>query len=252
MLRFAVCDDIPADLKATSSLLEDYRLARPDYDISVSAYASPYLLLSEMDRGNWHDVYLLDILMPGLSGLQLGRALRGRNDKCALIFGTITPEYAVESYCVSAQNYLLKPFVRERLFEALDQAVRHLGDASSQGLHIHEQQGIRYLPAHEIVYVESRQRALLCHTAGGRSFTSLKLRQKFEEALAPLLALPRFCQPHKSFAVNMDYIRFCGGNRLELVGGAQAPIAPRRRRAVLEQYMDYIAGRRQSGPGVRS
>lgn len=248
MLRFAVCDDIPADLDTARALLEEYRLARPDYDIAVSAYASPYQLLAEMERGAWHDVYLLDILMPGLSGIQLGRFLRGRNDKCSLIFGTVTPEYAVESYSVSAQDYLLKPFRRDALFAAMDRAVRRLGERSTQGLAIRTARGIHFLPAHEILYIESSQRALVCHMTDERRFTSLKLRQKFEEALAPLLALPRFCHPHKSFAVNMEHIRFYGGNHFALLHGAQIPIAPNRRKQTLEQYLEYLAHQQRSEP----
>lgn len=248
MFQIALCDDIPADLECTRLLVEEYRLLRPSLEISVSVFDSAYQLLAEMDQGKFHDIYLLDILMPDFSGLQLGRTLRDRNNKCSIIFGTITPEYALESYSVSAQNYLLKPFDREKLFRALDQAVRYLGYIPDQGLTIRTEQGIHYVPAHEIVHIESRQRALICHTVDGQSITSLKLRQKFEKALAPLLALPRFCHPHKSHVVNMEHIRFHGGDRLTMADGTQIPVSPSHKKEVLERYLDYVSQPEDSSP----
>lgn len=244
MVRFAVCDDIPADLETSRSLLDDYRRARPAYEIAVNCYDSPYSLLSEFERGVWHDVYLLDILMPGLSGIQVGRALRSQNNRCAIIFGTITPEYSLESYQVSAQNYLLKPFRRETMFRSLDQAVQSLQNLTARGLTVHTEHGVHFLPYQEIIYIENDHRAMVFHLADGRRVASLKLRGKFEDALADPLTEPRFCQSHKSYIVNMDYIRFHTGEHLELLGGVEVPLAEGRRKAVLEQYLDYIRKKR--------
>ncbi len=241
MLRFAVCDDAPADLERSRALLDAYREARPAYEVQVSCYDSPYRLLNEFECGNWHDVYLLDILMPGMDGVELGKALRRRNDVCAILFGTITPEYALASYHVGAQNYLLKPFQREELFAALDRAVRYLDAAQARGVGVRTDAGVRFLPFCQITCVESRDRAMVFHLADGGEVASLKLRGRFEDALADLLTDPRFCQPHKSFVVNMDYVRFQGGGYMELPDHLQIPVARARRRELLGQYIQYSA-----------
>lgn len=239
MLRFALCDDQPGDLEMVGALVEEYRRQRPCHDMEISRYTSPYALLGESRCGRWHDVYLLDILMPGMDGVELGRALRRGNQRCAILFGTITPEFALDSYQVGAQNYLLKPFDRESLFAALDRAVDSLDPGRVRGVSFRSGQGVRFLPFHQIVSVECRDRAMRFRLTDGQVVESATLRGKFEEALADLLTDPRFCQPHKSFVVNMDHVRFQSGGHMELLDGGRVPVAPRRRRGLLDQYLDY-------------
>lgn len=243
MLRFAVCDDMPKDLELTQALLEEYRQARPGLEIAVSGYASPYRLLTECEAGRWHDVYLLDIFMPDMDGIELGRMLRRRNESCCILFGTITPEYALESYSAGAQDYLLKPFERQALFQALDRAVRLMEVKLARGMNVRSEQGMHFIPYHEILYIESRNRAMVFHLVDGRAVVSLKLRGSFEAALAEPLADPRFCQPHKSFVVNLEHVRMQGGGQLELAGGVCLPVPAGRRRALMEQYLAFAASR---------
>lgn len=249
MFRFAVCDDMVQDLNHTKELLTAYRQAHPAYEIELSIYTDPYRLLTEFECGIWHDVYFLDVLMPGIDGVELGRVLRHRNDRCVILYGTITPEFALDSFHVGAQNYLLKPFQRKEFFEALDRAVSFLDIGQAHGVSIRTPGGVHFLPFHKIVYVESKLRGMEFHTPDGMTLESVKLRGRFEDALADLLSDPRFCQPHKSYAVNMDYVRFQGGGHMELLTGAVIPVSSSRRTAILDQFMEHSMMRKnKEGP----
>ena len=239
MLRFAVCDDLVQDLNQTKELLTAYRQEHPAYEIELSVYTDPYRLLTEFECGIWHDLYFLDVLMPGIDGVELGRALRRRNDRCVILYGTITPEFALDSFHVGAQNYLLKPFQRKEFFEALDRAVCFLDTGQAHGVSIRTPGGVHFVPFYQIVYVESKRRGLEFHISDGQILESVKLRGSFEDALADLLSEPRFCQPHKSFAVNMDYVRFQGGGHMDLLTGAVVPVSSSRRTAILDRFMEY-------------
>lgn len=61
------------------------------------------------------DVALLDIDMPGMSGIELGRAIRKRWPRMQIIFLTGYPQYALEAYEAHPSGYLLKPVKRDRL-----------------------------------------------------------------------------------------------------------------------------------------
>ncbi len=80
-------------------------------------------LLASMERENY-DLLFLDVLMPGLSGIQAAREIRQKNENIKIVFLTSSPEYAVESYSVQATNYLLKPATEERLFPRIGSACR--------------------------------------------------------------------------------------------------------------------------------
>jgi two-component system, LytTR family, response regulator AlgR len=70
------------------------------------------------------DVALLDIRMPGMSGLEAARHMALLPQPPAIVFTTAYDQYAVEAFEAEAVDYLLKPIRAERLAAALQRAVR--------------------------------------------------------------------------------------------------------------------------------
>lgn len=62
------------------------------------------------------DIAFLDIRMPGMSGLDVANAIKGR---CHAVFTTAYDNHAIEAFAAGAIDYLLKPIARERLIEAI-------------------------------------------------------------------------------------------------------------------------------------
>lgn len=74
------------------------------------------------------DILLLDIHMPDLNGIELARTL---HDVPAIIFTTAYSEYALESYEVSAVDYLLKPITLPRFMQAIEKAIQRIGNTTT-------------------------------------------------------------------------------------------------------------------------
>nr|BFF18269.1 hypothetical protein GCM10025730_17900 [Promicromonospora thailandica] len=74
-----------------------------------------------------YDLVLLDIRMPGGSGLEVAAALRELPNPPKVIFTTAYPDHAVEAFDLAAADYLVKPFDTERLGRALERALEHTG-----------------------------------------------------------------------------------------------------------------------------
>jgi two-component system LytT family response regulator len=77
------------------------------------------------------DVVLLDIQMPGRSGVEVARALAGRA-KPEVIFVTAFSHWAAEAFELDAADYLLKPVRADRLLEAMSRARRRLAGPAAQ------------------------------------------------------------------------------------------------------------------------
>jgi two-component system LytT family response regulator len=87
-------------------------------DVEVAGEAESGLQAMEMAARLQPDVILLDIQMPGCSGIDVAACLRPPRPH--LIFCTAYEQYAVEAFELYAVDYLLKPVVRARLAQALD------------------------------------------------------------------------------------------------------------------------------------
>ncbi len=66
------------------------------------------------------DLLLLDIEMPGMSGLELTKNLSARRP--AIIFITSKREYAVEAFDLNVVDYIVKPLTSQRFVQAIDKA----------------------------------------------------------------------------------------------------------------------------------
>lgn len=102
-------------------LLQDYVKKMPELELAGTAQNAfeAFMLCKEKTI----DILLLDIHMPDLNGIELARTLK---NVPAIIFTTAYSEYALESYEVSAVDYLLKPIALPRFMQAIEKAIAKL------------------------------------------------------------------------------------------------------------------------------
>ena len=105
-MKIAICDDDNRDLLQIASLLESYRHDRKAV-LSYASFQNATELLVSLESREY-DLLLLDVLMPGVNGIQAAREIREHNSRMEIVFLTSSPEFAVESYNVRAHYYLFK------------------------------------------------------------------------------------------------------------------------------------------------
>jgi DNA-binding LytR/AlgR family response regulator len=77
------------------------------------------------------DGVFLDVRMPGLDGVELGRVLRRFASPPALVFVSAYDEFAVDAFALAALDFLVKPVGRARLEEAVQRVARAVGAATA-------------------------------------------------------------------------------------------------------------------------
>lgn len=65
-------------------------------------------------QGNKTDIVFLDINMPELDGMSLGKILSKLNENLKIVFITAYKEYAAEAFEIKAFDYLLKPYSEKK------------------------------------------------------------------------------------------------------------------------------------------
>ena len=243
MLQIAICDDEVKDLERTCALAGAYREVHPELDISLRKFQSSYDLLEAIDARGRFDIYLLDILMPVLNGIEIGSAIRQKDSAAILIYLTSSPDFAVESYTVEAQSYLLKPFSQQQLFSALDKAVAHLDVEDRRRLMIQTPGGgVEAIPYGRLLYVEYAQHRLIAHRLDGGTVGSVYQRESFEQLAAPLMADGRFVRISAAHMVNMQHVSGVTSRQFKLVGGVMLPLS-RVYAGARQLYLDYLLER---------
>ena len=145
------------------------------------------------------DLILLDIMMPGLNGMDAAREIRGFDKAADIIFLTTSPGFAYESYGVRAAEYLLKPINAKLLYPVLDKL--YLRDQKPQdGLTVKSNGMLVRLPFSHLSYVEVNGKHLFFNMADGTVHEGAASMREDEGAL---LARPEFMRVHRSYIVNM-------------------------------------------------
>jgi len=85
-MKIAICDDDSQDLLRIASLVESYRNIHKA-DLTYISFQSAAELLFSMERTDY-DVLFLDVLMPGLNGMQAAREIREQNRHVEIVFLT--------------------------------------------------------------------------------------------------------------------------------------------------------------------
>lgn len=225
MLRIAVCDDEETPLRQTAALLEGYLHIRPELSVQVETFLSAESLLEQAETAGGFDLYILDILMPGLSGIDVGRKLRQLGDGGEIIYLTTSNDFAADSYEVRAFFYLLKPVQEEKLFQVLDRAAEKLNRRRSESIVVPTAAGKQRLLLERIRYAERVGRFVRYYCTDG-TVDSQSIRAPFKEAAEPLLKDNRFYLCGASFVLNFQHVTGVQG-QTALLDNGQAVSLPR-------------------------
>lgn len=235
-MKIAICDDNAQELIRISSLIDNYRLEK-NILLTYKTFQSAAELVSTLESGGTdYDVLLLDILMPGLSGLQAAYEIREFDGVTKIIFLTSSPEFAVESYQVKAYNYILKPVSKEKLYTVLDELVKE-DQKPQEGLTIKAKGSISHILFSRIVFVEVMNKTLFFHLSDG---SVREVNSTLSAIEAKLLSRPEFIKVHRSYLVNLWHTSEVGPNGIITSTGKSVPISRLHYGEVRAAYMKHL------------
>lgn len=238
MLRIAICDDMPNELQRLSELTEQY-ISANIIDAEVRGFSHPDALLSAMEADNFH-IYILDIVMPMLSGLELGKEIRRLDREAQIIFATSETQFALQAYAASPINYLIKPIDKQQLFDTLSLAISKADLADEQTFTVKTVDSLRVIKLSDIACCEYRSHAVLFNLTNGEEVLSRTIRESFSEYCSPILTDKHFLQCHSSYIINMRRVERFAKDGFSLSGGKFVPIASKQYPIVRDKYMDYL------------
>lgn len=181
------------------------------------------------------DVIFADIEMPDSNGLKF---IQQMENPPMVVFVTAYPEYALESYSVSAIDYLLKPYSSEQFERTAEKIYKQwtllnnakeqtAEDSESGNLYLKSEYKYVRVAIADILYFEGQNEYLKVHRQGEESFLTLTTFNKIVEKLPK-----HFLQIHRSYMVNMSYVKNVTSNSVILNDGTTLPIGITKRDTV--------------------
>ena len=242
MIKVAFCDDEPVILEQITALLEKYKEQRCR-DMEYAAFRSPLELLAEMENGLHPDVLLLDVIMPGESGISAAREIRQFDNDVKIIFLTSSAEFAVQSYTVGAYYYQLKPIRQEDFFRLMDSACAACSKEQTHSLILRSKSGIVRVELEKLVYCEVMGRTLTFHLNSGVVLESMG---RLDDLCDQLMPYPNFLRSHRSFLINMEYIANIAARSITMQDGAEVPLPHGKYSETKDRYLSYIFDRKKA------
>ena len=234
-MRVLIVDDEPAARRKVVRFLQDHS----DVELAGEA-ASGQEALAKIAQQQ-PDLVFLDVQMPDMNGFEVVEALAASERVPAIVFATAHDEYAVRAFEVSAVDYLLKPFDRERFARSLERARKSVGEPSESNqsqllslldamrpagqfarrLLVPSSGGAVFVTASEIVRLEADRNNVLIHSRRG-TFTLRSTLDALERRLDP----QQFARVHRSHVVNIDAVKeihpwFHGDYKIRLHDGME-------------------------------
>ncbi len=190
-LSVLVVDDEPLAAERLCALLAEL----PDCRVAgVAGNAEQAWQLAQRLRP---DVVLLDIAMPGESGLALAKRLRALPEPPVLVFCTAFDQHALQAFEAQAVDYLLKPVRRERLADSLARARRLLPVAAAPGVEpfVAASVGgvIRRIALADIRYLHADEKYTVAWHRGGEHVLDQTLKELEQQFPAQLVRIHRNC-----------------------------------------------------------
>ena len=238
-------------------IIDDEKRARVSLSLLLQEYCPQVTIVAECEnlpegvkaiRKHQPDIVLLDIEMPGHSGLELLDFFDENEVNFSIIFTTAYNEYALKAFKFSAVDYLLKPIIPEELAEAVERVAKqkqrfenfrafkeNLQQETLTKIAVPSGNSLLFLDTDKIMYIkgEGAYSEVFC-SDGSRQLVSRNLKN-FEDILC---SDSRFLRIHKSYIVNFNFVTAFNksdGGSIELENKAQIPVSPDKAQQILDQ-----------------
>ncbi len=232
-MKIAICDDSLADAKHLYEICSQSPIL-PDSVIDIFTSSAELLNKYENNTADF-DILFLDVEMPELNGITLGKKIKSLSKNTIIVFTTGYPQFAIEAFDCEALHYILKPCTKEKVFSVLEKAfckyqIQHQ-------YHIVKVRNQTYrIPIRDIYYIECCKKHVIYHLKDRTVETVAKLSSAYE-ALSDL----GFYQVHQGYIVNFDKVFEFKDFSVVLDDKRTVMMSVRKKNEVLMAYAKYAA-----------
>lgn len=227
MLRVAACDNSREDIELLECAFDDLNRDDVEYDVFFKA---DELLKAVIEQNERYDMYLFEIEIPEMNGLELAGEIRRSDAKALFVFLTGHTEYVMDVFDLVTFDYIKKPITKERLADVLQKAVEYLELTKRDFVFQYRKNHFR-IYCDDILYIEKSGRQAFIHTASEVYKTNMTTEEVWKQ-----LDTETFFQIHLSFIANLRHIKAIDGDEIVMSSGERLLVARAHKQELKEKH----------------
>ena len=237
-LRIAVCDDESRAISVISASVESV-FREQGQEILLESFLSPRDLLARIAACAF-DLVFLDVNMPDMDGVELGKALNQSGCTAELVFVSSRMDRMFDTFAVQPFGFVRKSHFLDDINEVILRYIEKHGgqDAPKQLAHFQDQQSLVSVDLGHVTYIECIRNTQVLHFDDGKQEQKLYSRM---ETLEDELARYDFLRVHKGFLVNCRFIRRIDSKGVTLLSGQEIPVGRSRFKEAMAAYMAWVS-----------
>ena len=236
VLKIAICDDEKEFRDSAERMLKLY-MEDKGVTYQVDTFGVPSDLVDATEKGTIYDIYLLDIYMPGITGMSIATELRSRSVKSPVIFLTSSTDHALEAFGVDATHYLLKPYTKDNFYVGMDKAMQSITSHKDDSIVLKVDNEYRSISISKILYCEAEDKYQRLYLANGER---LLVRITGTELYKQLSEFDCFYRCGRAHIVNLNHISKVSQNGAVFKDGVQLSLPRTVLAGLRKAFFDYF------------
>lgn len=234
MIRVAVCDDDQLQINILINYIEEWG-NNNNIRVKIDYFKNGEAFLFEWYGDKQYDIVFLDIEMNKKSGLEVAKLIREKDQEIDVVFVTGFFKFALDGYKLKALRYLLKPIKKNDLFDCLDCSYeKRFNKDESKYIIVKVDKELTKLFYNDILYCIMFSPYIDIHS----SKEKITLRKKISD-IEKELPSDMFVKCHRSYLVNLKYVKLISKNFVTLDNGVKIPISRGKYKEVNEKFLSY-------------
>lgn len=227
--KMVICDDEPIFCHIIKEFILEY-CRKNNLKCNIHIYNSGEECLSNI---NDCDILFLDIDMPGMDGIEVGKRVPHINKSTMIVYLTSCVERMQEAFGPQVFSFLCKPVMRERIHHVLEDILKEKKQKHRVAIDFANDCTL-YYDTDEVVYIIAQRQYSKIITADKQYVVRKSIREWSEE-----LDSHHFLQTHKSVLINLERVKILD-TKITMDNGHVLPIATRRQLETRNAYNNYI------------
>ena len=234
-MRIVVCDDE----KVFVDIITEYSERFEDefhIQMSLIKFQSGQDVISYVKQDRTVDLFILDIMMTGVNGLQVAKEIREYGSKARIVFLTSVLRYAPEGYNYGVKYYWMKPLSYQKFAHDIKKIYQELLKEERAFLVENIGATVEKVFLSDIIYIETKGRKVYVHRKN-ENYLSTRRMTQYERILDN-----RFYRCHAAYIVNMEHVIKIQGLEIELSNQDCIYMSKGRKKSFLIALSEYLEG----------